>query len=77
MMEKRADMYVSTLRNNIEAMGDELKITAEFPDGSIQIEQFEAGDAEKDQIVNEPQWALTRLCPPKPESACLCRRHRL
>ncbi len=42
MMEKRTDMYVSTLRNYIEAMGGELKITAEFPDGAIQIEQFEA-----------------------------------
>lgn len=42
MMEKRADMYVSTLRNYIEAMGGELKITAEFPDGAVQIEQFEA-----------------------------------
>ena len=42
MMEKRADMYVSTLRNYIEAMGGELKITAEFPDGVVQIEQFEA-----------------------------------
>lgn len=41
MMEKRTDMYVSTLRNYIEAMGGELKITAEFPEGSIQIEQFE------------------------------------
>lgn len=41
MMEKRADMYVSTLRNYIEAMGGELKITAEFPEGSVQIEQFE------------------------------------
>ena len=41
MMEKRTDMYVSTLRNYIEAMGGELKITAEFPEGAIQIEQFE------------------------------------
>ena len=41
MMEKRTDMYVSTLRNYIEAMGGELKITAEFPEGSVQIEQFE------------------------------------
>jgi DNA-binding transcriptional regulator YiaG len=40
-MEKRADMYVSTLRNFIQAMGGELKITAEFPEGSVQIEQFE------------------------------------
>ena len=40
-MEKRTDMYVSTLRNFIKAMGGELKITAEFPEGSVQIEQFE------------------------------------
>jgi len=40
-MEKRTDMYVSTLRNFIKAMGGELRITAEFPEGSIQIEQFE------------------------------------
>lgn len=39
-MEKRTDMYVSTLRNFIKAMGGELKITAEFPEGSVQIEQF-------------------------------------
>ncbi|MGH9343894.1 MAG: XRE family transcriptional regulator [Terriglobia bacterium] len=41
MMEKRADMYVSTLRSYIRAMGGDLKITAEFPEGSVQIEQFE------------------------------------
>ena len=41
-MEKRTDMYVSTLRNFIKAMGGELRITAEFPEGAIQIEQFES-----------------------------------
>ena len=41
MMEKRTNMYVSTLRNSIEAMGGELKSTAEFPEGALQIEQFE------------------------------------
>jgi transcriptional regulator with XRE-family HTH domain len=40
-MEKRTDMYLSTLRNYIEAMGGNLKITAEFPEGSVEIEQFE------------------------------------
>jgi transcriptional regulator len=40
MMEKRTDMNVSTLRSYIEAMGGELRISAEFPEGSIQIEQF-------------------------------------
>jgi transcriptional regulator with XRE-family HTH domain len=44
-MEKRADMYVSTLRSYIEALGGELTITAEFPEGSIQIDQFGEMDA--------------------------------
>jgi DNA-binding XRE family transcriptional regulator len=39
-LEKRTDMYVSTLRSYIEAMGGELQIKAVFPDGEVQIEQF-------------------------------------
>jgi hypothetical protein len=34
-------MYVSTLREFINAMGGELEITARFPDGSVRINQFE------------------------------------
>jgi DNA-binding XRE family transcriptional regulator len=40
-LERRADMYVSTLRNYIRAMGGELKITAVFPNGAVEISQFE------------------------------------
>ena len=40
-MERRADMYVSTLRSYIEAMGGELEIIASFPDGKVKITQFE------------------------------------
>lgn len=40
-LERRADMYVSTLREFIGAMGGELEITARFPDGSVRINQFE------------------------------------
>ena len=40
-MEKRTDMYVSTLRSFIQAMGGQLQIKAVFPEGEIQIEQFE------------------------------------
>lgn len=40
-MERRTDMYVSTLRNFIRAMGGELHIRADFPDGSVEITQFE------------------------------------
>jgi DNA-binding XRE family transcriptional regulator len=40
-MEKRTDMYVSTLRSYIEAMGGNLQIKAVFPEGEVQIEQFQ------------------------------------
>lgn len=39
-MERRADMYVSTLRGVIKAMGGELDIRAVFPDGTVKINQF-------------------------------------
>ena len=40
-IEKRADMYISTLRNVIKAMGGDLEIVARFPDGNVRINQFE------------------------------------
>jgi DNA-binding XRE family transcriptional regulator len=41
-MERRTDMYISTLESMIRAMGGELKIEAEFPDhGRVQISQFQ------------------------------------
>jgi DNA-binding transcriptional regulator YiaG len=40
-MERRTDMYVSTLQDFVKAMGGELKITAKFPDGTVEISQFE------------------------------------
>ena len=40
-MEKRADMYVSTLRSFIQAMGGRLQIRAVFPEGEVEIDQFE------------------------------------
>lgn len=39
-LEKRADMYVSTLRRVIEAMGGELEIVARFPDHTVTIRNF-------------------------------------
>jgi transcriptional regulator with XRE-family HTH domain len=41
-LERRADMYVSTLRRFIQAMGGELEIRAHFPDGEVRIDQFGA-----------------------------------
>jgi hypothetical protein len=34
-------MYVSTLQDFVKAMGGELKITANFPEGTVEITQFE------------------------------------
>ncbi|HAW25747.1 MAG: helix-turn-helix domain-containing protein [Gammaproteobacteria bacterium] len=39
-MEKRTDMYISTLRSHIEAMGGQLEVVARFPDGSVRISNF-------------------------------------
>ncbi len=46
-MERRTDMYISTLRDFIAAMGGELEITARFPDGKIRIQQFEDAEARR------------------------------
>ena len=39
-MEKRTDIYLSTLRSHIEAMGGQLEVVARFPDGSVKISNF-------------------------------------
>ena len=46
-MERRADMYVSSLRSYIEAAGGELKVVAKFPEGEVVISNF--------QEVGEPE----------------------
>jgi transcriptional regulator with XRE-family HTH domain len=40
-LERRADMYISTLRRFVEALGGELEITARFREGTVRISQFE------------------------------------
>ncbi len=39
-MERRADMYISTLQSMIRALGGQSKIEAVFPDGKVEINQF-------------------------------------
>ncbi len=39
-IEKRTDMYISTLRSHIEAMGGQLEVIAKFPDGTVKISNF-------------------------------------
>jgi transcriptional regulator with XRE-family HTH domain len=44
-LERRRDMLVSTLREVVEAYGGRLRLVADFPDGSVEIEQFDEGRA--------------------------------
>ena len=39
-LERRTDMYLSTLRSHIEAMGGELEVVARFPEGIVRISNF-------------------------------------
>src|SRR3954454_23173358 len=39
-VERRSDMFVSTLRNYVRAIGGDLEIRAVFPDGDVLIDQF-------------------------------------
>ncbi len=45
-VEHRTDVYVSTLRRYIEAMGGELEIVARFPDGNVEIISIAADASE-------------------------------
>lgn len=36
-IERRTDVYVSTLRNFVSALGGELELVARFPDGMVRI----------------------------------------
>ena len=40
-VERRTDMYISTLRSYVRAIGGDLQIRAVFPDGEVLIDQFE------------------------------------
>jgi transcriptional regulator with XRE-family HTH domain len=48
-LERRTDMYLSTLRSYIEAMGGKLEIIASFPQRAVRIVQFETLDPESRQ----------------------------
>jgi len=39
-LEHRDDMYVSTLREYVKALGGELKLVASFPDADIRVQPF-------------------------------------
>jgi DNA-binding transcriptional regulator YiaG len=43
-LERRDDMYVSTLSAYVKALGGELKLVASFPDADIQVRRYKAID---------------------------------
>ena len=50
-MERRTDIYVSSLRSYIEAAGGRLKIVAEFPEGEVAISNFSSvGEPEEPEV---------------------------
>lgn len=47
-IERRTDMYISTLRSHIEAMGGKLEVLARFPEGTVRISNFsELGEKDR------------------------------
>ena len=49
-LERRTDMYLSSLRRFVEAMGGELEISASFPDGKVRIQLLEELEDEKKPV---------------------------
>lgn len=52
-LEQRTDVYISSLRSYIEAVGGKLKIVAEFPEGEVAITNFsDVGEAESRPAID-------------------------
>jgi DNA-binding XRE family transcriptional regulator len=47
-IEHQTDLYVSTLRSYVEALGGSLEIIAVFPDATVPIHNFEELELEQD-----------------------------
>jgi transcriptional regulator with XRE-family HTH domain len=50
-LEQRSDMYLSTLRSYVEAMGGQLDIRAVFPDGEVVLEHLADTEKEASEAV--------------------------
>lgn len=48
-LEHRTDMYLSSLRSHIQAMGGDLEVVAKFPDGEVRVLHF----AEEQEVREE------------------------
>jgi transcriptional regulator with XRE-family HTH domain len=54
-VERRTDMFVSTLRNYVRAIGGDLEIRAVFPEGDVLIDQFGTLEPSHDPGAHAPQ----------------------
>lgn len=63
-VERRTDMFVSTLRNYVRAVGGDLEIRAVFPEGHIVIDQFDDDSAPR---PSQMPVGSGRVSPPIPE----------
>lgn len=55
-IERRTDMYISTLRSYTEAMGGHLDIVARFPEGDVYINQFSVIHEAKSPGASDLDW---------------------
>jgi len=52
-LERRTDLYISTLRRYIEAMGGELTLQARFPEGAVNITQLGQIDESDSELAQK------------------------
>ena len=67
-LEHQSDMYVSTLRRFLSAVGGELRIVASFAEGDVVISQFEelrTGDSTR--AYTQQSAPIAAVGEPKPE----------
>lgn len=66
-LERRTDMYLSTLRRYVQAMGGELEIIARFPEGPVRLEeQFFDGEADGNADDDAPLASNVETGYPEP-----------
>lgn len=65
-VERRTDMFVSTLRNYVRAIGGDLEIRAVFPEGEVLIDQFNGATRRENGTVHK---ALSKREDRKPDGS--------
>ena len=68
-VERRTDMFVSTLRNYVRAIGGDLEIRAVFPEGDVLIDQF--GTLKRSENSGAPAPQAKRIDPTRKAATAL------